>query len=120
MQRRDESDHDRIREEYDSVEESIFEEVLARMVLYHRHCQDPVIFRTLGNIEGKALLDLACGNGFYTRRFRTVCGADPVMGVDLSPMLIGQAEAAEGIPPRPPRRPPPSTRRARSPDRAVP
>jgi 2-polyprenyl-3-methyl-5-hydroxy-6-metoxy-1,4-benzoquinol methylase len=95
MQRRDESDHDRIREEYDSVEESIFEEVLARMALYHRHCQDPVIFRTLGNIEGKALLDLACGNGFYTRRFRTVCGADPVMGVDLSPMLIGQAEAAE-------------------------
>jgi 2-polyprenyl-3-methyl-5-hydroxy-6-metoxy-1,4-benzoquinol methylase len=95
MGQRDESGHDRIREEFDEVEESIFEEGLARMALYHRHCQDPVIFRTLGNIRGKSLLDLACGNGFYTRRFRTVCAADPVMGVDLSPMLIRQAEATE-------------------------
>lgn len=95
MKQRDESGHDRIREQYDEVEESIFDKAIARMALYHRHCQDPVIFRTLGNIRGKSLLDLACGNGFYTRRFRAVCGADPVMGVDLSPMLIRQAEATE-------------------------
>jgi ubiquinone/menaquinone biosynthesis C-methylase UbiE len=38
---------------------------------------------------------LACGNGFYTRRFRRECGADPVIGVDLSPALIDQASAAE-------------------------
>jgi ubiquinone/menaquinone biosynthesis C-methylase UbiE len=96
MERRDANGHghDGVREQYDETA-SIFEEGMARMALYHRHCQDPVIFRTLGEIRGKSLLDLACGNGFYTRRFHRDCGADPVMGVDLSPMLIRQAEAAE-------------------------
>lgn len=86
--------HGGIREQYDETALR-FEEGMARMSLYHRHCQDPVIFRTLGDIQGKSLLDLACGNGFYTRRFRRECGAEPVMGVDLSPMLIEAAEAAE-------------------------
>jgi ubiquinone/menaquinone biosynthesis C-methylase UbiE len=97
MERRGANDHvhDGVREQYDETA-SIFEEGMARMALYHRHCQDPVIFRTLGEIRGKSLLDLACGNGFYTRRFRRDCSADPVVGVDLSPMLIRQAEAVEG------------------------
>jgi ubiquinone/menaquinone biosynthesis C-methylase UbiE len=94
MERRDADGHERVREQYDETA-SRFEEGMARMALYHRHCQDPVIFRTLGDIRGRSLLDLACGNGFYTRRFRRECGAEPVMGVDLSPMLIAQAEAAE-------------------------
>lgn len=85
--------HDHVREQYDEVA-AMFEEGRARMALYHRHCQDPVIFEALGDVRGKALLDLACGDGFYTRRFRTECGADPVVGVDLSPMLVRQAEAA--------------------------
>lgn len=86
--------HDGVREQYDETA-SIFEEGMARMALYHRHCQDPVIFQTVGELRGKSLLDLACGDGFYTRRFRKECGADPVVGVDLSPMLIQRAEAAE-------------------------
>jgi ubiquinone/menaquinone biosynthesis C-methylase UbiE len=96
MERRDASghDHDGVQKQYDETA-AIFEEGMARMALYHRHCQDPVIFRTLGDIRGKPLLDLACGNGFYTRRFRRDCSAHPVMGVDLSPMLIRQAEDAE-------------------------
>lgn len=91
---RDANGHDNVREQYDEVA-SLFEEGRARMALYLRHCQDPVIFRTLGGLRGKSLLDLACGDGFYTRRFRKECGAEPVVGVDLSPMLIRQAEAAE-------------------------
>jgi len=67
------------------------------MALYHHHCQDPVIFRTLGDIRGKSLLDLACGDGFYTRRFRTECAANPVMGIDLSPKQIERAEAIEQL-----------------------
>jgi ubiquinone/menaquinone biosynthesis C-methylase UbiE len=94
MEPRDANGHASVREQYNEVE-SRFEEGMARMALYHRHCQDPVIFRTLGELRGKSLLDLACGNGFYTRRFRKECGADPVVGVDLAPMLIRQAEAAE-------------------------
>lgn len=86
--------HDHVREQYDEVA-AMYEEGRARMALYQCHCQDPVIFEVLGDVRGKALLDLACGDGFYTRRFRTELGADPVVGVDLSPMLIRQAEAAE-------------------------
>ena len=72
---------DVVRETYDEVQsDGRYEEGMARMAVYHHHCQDPVIFRTLGNVRGKSLLDLACGDGFYTRRFRSECGADPVPG----------------------------------------
>jgi ubiquinone/menaquinone biosynthesis C-methylase UbiE len=64
------------------------------MAVYHQHCQDPVIFDTLGNLHGKSLLDLACGDGFYTRRFRA-SGASPVTGIDLSPEAIERAIAVE-------------------------
>ena len=88
--------HDAVKQQYDEVQaDGRYEEGMARMALYHHHCQDPVIFRTLGDIRGKSLLDLACGDGFYTRRFRTECGASPVMGIDLSPKQIERAEAIE-------------------------
>src|SRR5688572_12592135 len=78
--------HDIVKQQYDEVQsDGRYEEGMARMALYHRHCQDPVIFGTLGDIRGKSLLDVACGDGFYTRRFRTECAANPVMGIDLSP-----------------------------------
>ena len=90
--------HAVVKEQYDDVQsDGRYQEGMARMALYHRHCQDPVIFRTLGDIRGKALLDLACGDGFYTRRFRSECGADPVLGIDLSPKQIERARASGGV-----------------------
>jgi SAM-dependent methyltransferase len=87
---------DGVRQTYDDAQsDGRYEEGMARMAVYHRHCQDPVIFRTLGEIRGRSLLDLACGDGFYTRRFRADCAADPVMGIDLSPKQIERAEAIE-------------------------
>lgn len=87
--------HESLREQYDDVlAEGLYEEGMARMAVYHRHCQDPVIFRTLGELRGKSLLDLACGDGFYTRRFRHA-GAGPVTGIDLSPEAIARAEDIE-------------------------
>jgi SAM-dependent methyltransferase len=88
--------HTTVKETYDEAQsDGRYEEGMARMALYHRHCQDPVIFRALGDVRGKSLLDLACGDGFYTRRFRAECGADPVVGVDLSPKQIERAQAIE-------------------------
>ena len=88
--------HDAVKQQYDDVQEDgCYAEGMARMALYHRHCQDPVIFRALGDVRGKSLLDLACGDGFYTRRFRAECGATPVMGIDLSPRQIARAQAVE-------------------------
>lgn len=88
--------HSSVRETYDEAQsDGRYEEGMARMALYHRCCQDPVIFRALGDVRGKSLLDLACGDGFYTRRFRAECAADPVMGIDLSPRQIERAQAIE-------------------------
>lgn len=88
--------HGAVKQAFDDVQsDGRFEEAMARMAVYHHHCQDPVIFRALGDVRGKSLLDLACGDGFYTRRFRAECGADPVMGIDLSPKLIERAQAIE-------------------------
>ena len=91
-----EPQHAVTKQQYDEVQDDgRYEEGMARMALYHRHCQDPVIFQALGDVRGKSLLDLACGDGFYTRRFRSECDAEPVMGVDLSPKQIQRAQAIE-------------------------
>jgi toxoflavin synthase len=88
--------HAIVKDQYDEVQsDGRYEEGMARMALYHRHCQDPVILRVLGDIHGKSLLDLACGDGFYTRRFRFECGANPVLGIDLSPKQIERAQTVE-------------------------
>jgi 2-polyprenyl-3-methyl-5-hydroxy-6-metoxy-1,4-benzoquinol methylase len=88
--------HTIVKDQYDEAQiDGRYAEGMARMAVYHRHCQDPVIFRVLGGVNGKSLLDLACGDGFYTRRFRAECGAKPVMGVDLSPKQIERAQDIE-------------------------
>ncbi|EPQ46808.1 hypothetical protein MMSP_2569 [Mycobacterium sp. 012931] len=65
------------------------------MALYHDLCQKPVIIDALTEAAGKSLLDLACGDGFYTRQFRTLVKAGPVSGSDLSAELISLAMSQE-------------------------
>jgi ubiquinone/menaquinone biosynthesis C-methylase UbiE len=48
----------------------------------------------LGDLTGKAVVDLACGEGYYTRRLRQQ-GAAKVLGVDLSERMIELARAQE-------------------------
>ena len=50
--------------------------------------------RMLGDVNGLGVLDLACGEGFYTRKIRAA-GAARVTGVDISPEMIRLAEATE-------------------------
>jgi SAM-dependent methyltransferase len=50
--------------------------------------------RWLGDLSGLRVLDLACGEGHYTRRIRRA-GAVAVTGVDVSPAMISAAEARE-------------------------
>ncbi len=51
-------------------------------------------FNLLGELAGKSILDLGCGEGFYTRKFRQK-GATRVVGVDLSPKMIELAKQEE-------------------------
>jgi SAM-dependent methyltransferase len=46
------------------------------------------------DVTGKSVLDLACGEGFYSRLFKAN-GASRVLGVDLSGKMIDLARASE-------------------------
>lgn len=59
-----------------------------------RFAERPTIFRILGDLAGRSVLDLACGSGFYTRALKER-GAERVVGVDLSSDMIAAARAEE-------------------------
>jgi SAM-dependent methyltransferase len=52
----------------------------------------------LGDLSGRSVLDLACGEGFYTRLIKQA-GADRVVGVDLSKNMIARAREQEAAAP---------------------
>src|SRR5262245_12457695 len=52
------------------------------------------LLRLIGNLEGVSVLDLACGEGYYTRELRHR-GAARVLGVDLSEGMIRLAQEEE-------------------------
>jgi SAM-dependent methyltransferase len=65
---------------------------------YQRSKQQPwrhfvecfTLFELIGDLKGKAVLDLACGEGYYTRQLKQR-GAGRVVGVDLSSGMIDLA-----------------------------
>jgi toxoflavin synthase len=60
-----------------------------------KYSEVPTVRRLLaGRIEGRAVLDLACGTGFYARLFKQ-WGAARVAGVDISEAMIAEAQAIE-------------------------
>ncbi len=50
--------------------------------------------KLIGNVEGKRVLDVACGEGHFTRMLRAA-GAAKVVGVDISEEMIGLARKQE-------------------------
>ncbi|MGK7938737.1 MAG: class I SAM-dependent methyltransferase [Crocosphaera sp.] len=50
--------------------------------------------KKIGNLKGKKVLDLGCGDGFYTRNFKEK-GAKKVVGVDISKAMIQLAKEVE-------------------------
>ncbi len=59
----------------------------------------PSVKNALGDIDGKSVIDFACGTGHYTRFIREL-GAKSVLGVDLSPAMIEVAQSEEKRNPR--------------------
>lgn len=72
--------------------------------LYQRTKQAPLrtyieaftFTQLIGDVRGAAVLDLACGEGFYSRRFKEA-GAAKVVGVDVSPEMIRLAQEQERV-----------------------
>lgn len=58
------------------------------------HIEHFMLFELLGDLRGKTVLDLACGEGHYSRKLIRA-GAAGVLGVDVSPRMIELAEAEE-------------------------
>ena len=78
------AEYDAIAEAYRDSKELPFRGLIERYTL----------FDTLGGIRGSRVLDMACGEGFYTRILKQA-GAAEVTGVDLSAEMIRLAERAE-------------------------
>lgn len=62
--------------------------------LWHRAIIDPVVLELVGPVRGLRVLDLACGNGYLTRRWARE-GAVASVGVDLSATTLRYARARE-------------------------
>src|SRR5687767_1450781 len=58
------------------------------------HIEEYTLHQLTGDVAGKGVLDLACGEGFHTRRLRQR-GAARVVGVDASARMIALARAEE-------------------------
>ena len=59
-----------------------------------RYSEGFTLFRVLGSVRGLTVLDVACGDGYYTRAMKRQ-GAARVMGVDSSPTMITYATREE-------------------------
>lgn len=66
----------------------------SKQLPFRKHVERHTLFETLGDIRGLRVLDLACGEGFYTRLLK-IAGAEEVTGVDISGEMIGLAERQE-------------------------
>ena len=63
-------------------------------LLLREYLLNPAFLTAVGNVDGLSCLDLACGEGYYTRMLRTA-GARRVVGVDISQKMIDLAKAEE-------------------------
>jgi SAM-dependent methyltransferase len=63
------------------------------------HYEWPAVRELLPALDGRRVLDAACGDGFYTERL-VAAGADAV-GVDASPEMVARARRGLDEPPRP-------------------
>ncbi len=78
------TNYDKIAKEYKS----------AKQQLWRQHIERFTLFKLLGDLKGKTVLDLACGEGFYSRLIKR-CGAARVVGVDISQGMIDLAQHEE-------------------------
>lgn len=61
---------------------------------WRAHIESHTLLSAIGDLQGLAVVDLACGEGFYTRQLRQL-GAARALGIDLSERMVGLARAQE-------------------------
>jgi ubiquinone/menaquinone biosynthesis C-methylase UbiE len=84
---------DRVMKQWDDATESWVDFVRKGKDFYRDELNNPATFRLIGNVEGRLVLDLACGEG-YNARILARKGAK-VVGVDFSAKLVQLARIEE-------------------------
>ena len=77
--------------QYDAIAEAYRD---SKQLPFRRAIERYTLFEALGSVRGMTVLDLACGEGFYTRLLRRA-GAARVTGIDVSAEMIRLAEREE-------------------------
>ena len=77
--------------EYDAIAEAYRN---SKRLPFREYVERYTLFNMLGDMRGKEVLDVACGEGFYTRLIKQA-GAAKVTGVDISAAMIQLAEEEE-------------------------
>ena len=77
--------------QYDAIADAYRD---SKQLPFRKHIERYTLFETLGDVRGQSVLDLACGEGFYTRLLK-IAGATEVTGVDISAAMIRLAEQQE-------------------------
>ncbi|MBT3387282.1 MAG: class I SAM-dependent methyltransferase [Desulfobacula sp.] len=65
----------------------------SKMLPFRLHIEQFTLLKLLGDVKEKTILDLACGEGIYSRKISSM-GAARVVGVDISPKMIELARKA--------------------------
>ena len=81
--------------EYDDIAEAYRD---SKQLSFRKYLEEYSLFEMLGDVRGKSVLDLACGEGFYTRKIKQAEAAE-VTGVDISAEMIRLAEEEENARP---------------------
>lgn len=76
---------------YDAIAERYRE---SKRLSFRQFIERHTLMTLLGDLRGRTVLDLACGEGVYARQFKRV-GAAEVTGVDISEAMIALAVAEE-------------------------
>ena len=76
---------------YDNIAERYRE---SKWLLFRHFIERYTLMTVLGDLQGRTVLDLACGEGVYARQFMRA-GAAEVTGVDISPAMVALAEVQE-------------------------
>jgi ubiquinone/menaquinone biosynthesis C-methylase UbiE len=70
--------------DYDSISEQYQR---SKLTPWRTHIEAHTLLQLIGDVSGKNVLDLACGEGFYARLLKLL-GAGSVTGIDLSEGMI--------------------------------
>ncbi len=83
---------DRYLKQYNNIADDYVKENEER--IGKKYLYTPSIFNVLGDIRGKTVFDLACGDGYLTRKL-AIAGARQVTGCDISESMIKKAQDEE-------------------------